>query len=763
MTTGSPYDKIKKSSGPDDTSAEDADFSLESELLNAIEAMTDGFILYDKNDRIVAFNQRQKELFPSASTALKIGNYFEDILRAQAERQQIDKAIGREEEWIRERIDNHKNPSGPIIQKFASGQTIRLTEKQTANGGTIAIRTNITELVNTQKKIQESEERFRVLAEGSPIPLAIVHKFRFVYANAHMYRLLEAEPGSLIGELMTDVFKYQQHQEQVHDIFLNDEDIDGVEVLFVSRKGKEIWGSVKSMPILYDGNEALITSIMDISALKQQQTELVRSSVQFQDLLELNPDAVLVQTEGTIKYANGSAVKMFGASTRDELIGKDSLSIVHPDQRGAVMSRRSDTQEKNVKTPLAESKHLKLDGTLIFTEVSVGPIIWDSKNGTMNIIRDITDRKMMAQALDEEKIRFKDLTHATSDWYWETDAKGRFTYMSPNIVNSGDKLPEYFIGKTQKDIVGDDLFELQEPLQRLERSFQEQKSFRDITYWRYTFTSREKIWVRTSGIPIYDNRGIFTGHRGSSSNVTEQRALQEQLEQAQKMEAIGQLTGGVAHDFNNLLNVIQGNAEFVLESIEKNEPPNRKILENILRATTRGAELTQRMLAYSRKQDLNPQIIQLKTELGSIFDILQRTIGAEYLLQMEISDCLWPCSADLGQVENAILNLTINARDAMSDGGTITITARNAPNSSENTSGEPDCILLSVSDTGVGIAADQLEKVFEPFYTTKDIGKGTGLGLSMVYGFAQQSNGHATITSELGEGTTVSLYLPRAR
>ncbi len=244
--------------------------------------------------------------------------------------------------------------------------------------------------------------------------------------------------------------------------------------------------------------------------------------------------------------------------------------------------------------------------------------------------------------------------------------------------------------------------------------------------------------------------------------TTDLERANEQLRQSQKMEAIGQLTGGVAHDFNNLLAVILGNAEL----LEHRSNDNPSLVQAILRAATRGAELTHRLTAFSRQQPLQPRPVDLAALVGNMSDILQRTLGETIEIQTAAEPDLWFARADLGQVENSLLNLAINARDAMAGGGTLRIACNNARLSEAHGLGnsEPllgDFVVLAVSDTGAGMEESVLERVFEPFFTTKGVGEGSGLGLSMVYGFARQSGGHVTIESAVGQGTTVKLYLPR--
>jgi signal transduction histidine kinase/CheY-like chemotaxis protein len=246
-------------------------------------------------------------------------------------------------------------------------------------------------------------------------------------------------------------------------------------------------------------------------------------------------------------------------------------------------------------------------------------------------------------------------------------------------------------------------------------------------------------------------------------DITEQRHTEDQLRQTQKLEAVGKLTGGIAHDFNNLLLVIMGSLEAALE---RPQGQIRSLLENAFKASQRGAALVQKLLAFSRRQALQPDVLQINDLTAEMVDLLRRTLGGEIEIERALRPELWPTFADRSQVENALLNLALNARDAMPGGGKLTIETDNvhldeayAAQNSEVSPG--DYVMLAVTDTGTGMSPDVLERALEPFFTTKDAGKGSGLGLSMIYGFAKQSRGHVKIYSEVGHGTTVRLYLPR--
>jgi PAS domain S-box-containing protein len=329
---------------------------------------------------------------------------------------------------------------------------------------------------------------------------------------------------------------------------------------------------------------------------------------------------------------------------------------------------------------------------------------------------------------------------------------------------------EQLLGRKRQEVIGKrehDLFPAEEAdsVVRSNKSVLESGKPRTFTERKLTTPAGVRT-VETRMVPIANARGSPALILAIVRDVTENREREVQLRQLQRLDAVGRLTGGVAHDFNNLLAIIHGNAELLRERMEDGTEP-ADMIEDVIGAAGRGAELVRRLLAYARMQHLDPDAIDLNARLPNVISLLHRVLGEDVAVRSRPADGLWPANVDPTQVDDAIVNLAINARDAMPGGGTLTIETSNvhldedyARHHVEVRPGE--YVMLAVSDTGTGMSQEVIDRAFEPFFTTKEEGHGTGLGLSQVYGWVKQSGGHIKIYSELGHGTTIKLYLPRA-
>jgi len=277
---------------------------------------------------------------------------------------------------------------------------------------------------------------------------------------------------------------------------------------------------------------------------------------------------------------------------------------------------------------------------------------------------------------------------------------------------------------------------------------------------RALLRAREDAAQELEGLVVERTRALAEANRNLRIEMEERARVEESLRQAQKIEAIGQLTGGVAHDFNNLLMVISGG----LDMLDRQTDPNRRrrLMEGMVQAAQRGASLTKQLLAFSRRQKLQPQAVDVASQIGSMRELLDHSLRDDIQIEFEFPEALWPVQVDPGELELVILNLAVNARDAMPEGGALLVRGENlADLADEEITG--DYVRVSVIDSGTGMTPEVLARVFEPFFTTKDVGKGSGLGLAQVHGFATQSGGTVRIQSQPGRGTTIELYLPRSQ
>jgi signal transduction histidine kinase/CheY-like chemotaxis protein len=344
------------------------------------------------------------------------------------------------------------------------------------------------------------------------------------------------------------------------------------------------------------------------------------------------------------------------------------------------------------------------------------------------------------------------------------DREGRYVFVNAYLAAFRELPSETLVGKTPIDLFG---AEAGDPyMERHRRTIESDATAPNVFEHSLVDASGvETMWLTTK-VPVRIEGDAFGGVVTSSLDITDRKIAQTKLLQVQKFEAIGQLTSGIAHDFNNLLTIILGNLQLLERSLASDTKESKRVLVAI-EATLRGAKLTDRLLAFARKQNLDPISVDTAGRISGMSDLIVRTISEEIETKFVLADDLWPCTVDPAQLENAILNLAINARDAMPEGGKLTIEANNRHLDDQYIATHPglsvgDYVAIAVSDTGCGMSPAVVEHAFEPFFTTKEVGKGSGLGLAMVYGFVKQSGGYVNLYSEPGHGTTVRLYFPRS-
>jgi PAS domain S-box-containing protein len=476
----------------------------------------------------------------------------------------------------------------------------------------------------------------------------------------------------------------------------------------------------------------------------------------------------MLDPAGIVSSWNAGAQRFKGYQEA-EILGSHFSKFYTPEDRAAGLPQRALSIAATHGKFENEGWRLRKDGTRFWAHVVIDPIYNERRElvGYAKITRDLTDKRAAEEALKHSEQRFRLLVQGVTDYaIYMLDPQGH--------VSNWNAGAQRIKGYQRDEIVGQHFSRFYTPEDRArglpERALQ--TAAREGKFENEGWRLRKdgtRFWASVVVDPIYDDRGDLIGFAKITRDITERREAQEALAQAQaalfqsqKMEAVGQLTGGIAHDFNNLLTIIVNNLDLLTRSAT--DPRDKRLIDSAQRAADRGAKLTQQLLAFSRRQPLQPELNNPNTMIASFEPVLHRACGEAIDLRLSLGSGLKSVNVDASQFETSLLNLVVNARDAMGAGGTITITTANMALSPEEGTarqiGPGDYICVTVRDTGEGMSSDTVSRAFEPFFTTKEIGKGTGLGLSQVYGFVNQSGGHIQIDSVPGEGTTITMLLP---
>ncbi|MDA9519773.1 histidine kinase [Bradyrhizobium sp. CCBAU 11434] len=480
----------------------------------------------------------------------------------------------------------------------------------------------------------------------------------------------------------------------------------------------------------------------------------------------------MLDAKGIVSSWNPGAARFKGYAA-DEIIGRHFSEFYTEEERNAGIP------ELALKIAASEGRferegwRLRKDGTRFWAHVVIDPIRSPSGEtiGYAKVTRDLTERKAAEEALRRSQEQFRLLVQGVTDYaIFMLDPEGYVASWNAGAQRIKGYAPNEIIGSHFSRFYTSEDSAAGIPARGLATAARDGR-------WEAEGLRKRKdgstFWAHVVIDAIRDEDGKIIGFAKVTRDISERKEAEQSLQQtqaalaqAQKMEALGQLTGGVAHDFNNLLQVISSNLHLAAKDVAGN-PRAEVRIQNALAGVSRGARLAQQLLAFGRRQALEPRIINVGRFIRGMDDMLRRTIGADIEFETCVSGGLWNTLVDPNQVENAVLNLAINARDAMPEGGKLTIEAGNAflddRYAASHEGVQPgQYVMLAVTDTGSGMPTDIVQRVFEPFFSTKPEGKGTGLGLSMVYGLVKQSGGHIKIYSELGHGTTVKLYFPRA-
>lgn len=586
--------------------------------------------------------------------------------------------------------------------------------------------------------------------------------------------LLGKRPSEVASEEVAEL--HQRHD----DLLLREGAEQSYEGRTVDSQGRDRNVIIRKA-LFKDGNgvpAGIVGVLLDITENKQAEEVLRTSENRYRSLIEDQTELIVrLQPDGTGTFVNDAYCRYFG-KTRQELIGSSLFPLIGEEDRGRVQEKLDSLSPQD---PVAtdERRVLRADGSVSWNEWT-DRALFDEENRLIEIQsvgRDITERKQAEDQLQASEARYRLLTDNISDVIWMTDLEGTFTYVSPSV--------QELLGFSSGELVERRLEEIvaEESLELIRNGLAEATTHAGQTGPDGNRAStvdiqlRHKdgrvVWAQVKMSVLTEDENQATGVLGVARDISAWKDAQEKLRrsedrlrQAQKMEAIGQLAGGVAHDFNNLLTVIIGNAELLRSELGSEDGRQPRVAE-ITGAAYRAASLTRQLLAFSRKQLMVPKVVDLNDIVSGTETMLQRIIGEDVELSTRLAADAWRVEADAGQIEQVIMNLAANSRDAMPNGGRLVIETANTE--LDESFGESRFVVkpgpyvkLSFSDTGTGIDKDDQAKLFEPFFTTKQAGRGTGLGLATVYGIVKQSGGYILVTSEPGRGATFDIYLPRS-
>ncbi|MEX2258004.1 MAG: CHASE domain-containing protein [Woeseia sp.] len=503
---------------------------------------------------------------------------------------------------------------------------------------------------------------------------------------------------------------------------------------------------------------------LDIVERERVEAQLRDTETSFRYLFDKNPNPMWVYERENLAIleVNDAAVAHYGYS--HEEFRKMRITDLRPSEDVPRLMSHIATLPDGLRRP-GEWRHITKDGRIIDVDIASYHLEFKQRPAALVVARDTTESKRAREALAASEAAARGVLETALDAYIRMNDQG--------LITAWNTMAEKTFGWTQSEAINQKLENLIIP--------HDQRAAHRSGLKRYLASGEGPMLNRRTEVQALHRSGrtlpveitilpveTESGRDFSAflRDLTDIKRAEAQLLQAQKMEAVGLLTGGVAHDFNNLLTVVIGNLELATAS-GSTDSPNDEIIADALAAAEKGAALTHRLLAFSRQQPLHPVHADLNAIVAGMIEMLRRTLGEDIEIDVKLDKDLWPELADKSQVENALLNLAINARDAMPKGGKLTIetlnTSLDEAYAARNADVQPgDYVMLAITDTGAGMPPEVIERVFEPFFTTKADRMGSGLGLSMIYGFARQSGGHVMVYSEVGHGTTVRLYLPRA-
>ena len=553
-----------------------------------------------------------------------------------------------------------------------------------------------------------------------------------------------------------------------------------------TRSGQDMIHDVTVRPVDYAPARYCLIQVSDVSVpVIRERLLRERQDARYDAVVDSAPDVILtLDDEDTIQFANPAADRQFGYAAK-ELVGRPA-ALLFEDHAGWNETRRAVLNGDLVRQPVDVIARRK-DGSPTYLEVSLSRWASQSRVLITAILRDVNERRIAQEILRASEAQFRTLAQAMPNHVWTARPDGQLDWFNDRVYEYSGTRPETLHGEGWSSLVHpNDLSTVTE----LWRAALESGTPYEAQF-RIRSANNKYRWHLARAFPTRGGHDASIRWVGSNTDIEDQKVAaqmltevnatleqrvsertsqlmqaEEALRQSQKMEAIGQLTGGIAHDFNNLLQGIIGALDVIKRRIAAGRIGDLdSFLNGALDSANRAATLTHRLLAFSRRQPVDPRPLDLNGLIGAVKELVRRSLGENINLSVTTGENLWLVRCDGNQLENALLNLAINARDAMPDGGTMTIDTVNkvldANQARQRDVSAGEYVRLRVIDNGVGMPPSVKARAFDPFYTTKPIGKGTGLGLSMIYGFVRQSDGSVTIDSESGKGTSVEICLPR--